>query len=120
MVNMMIIKTDVTEGTKRVMTDPIQNDGQTSPRANGILLQAKELTFRTRAGVNLLSDISFHIEPGEVVALTGLSRAGTAILLQCLAGLLAPSKGEVLIDGISLYANEKAFRATIGYVPPDL
>ncbi len=102
------------------MTDPVQNDGENALGTTGTLLQAKGLTLRSRNGASLLSDISFHIEPGELVALTGLSRSGTSILLQCLAGLIKPSNGEVLFDGVDLYANLKAFRPTIGYVPPEL
>ena len=110
---------DVTEGIKTVMTDPTQNDGEKTPGTSGVLLQAKGLTVRTRAGVSLLSDISFHIEPGNLVALTGLSRSGKSILLQSLAGLIEPAEGEILIDGINLYANLRAFRSSIGFVPAD-
>lgn len=101
------------------MTDPAQNDGEKVPATKGVLLQAKGLTIHTPAGVSLLSDISFHIEPGELVALTGLSRSGKSTLLQSLAGLLKPASGEILIDGINLYANLKAFRPTIGFVPAE-
>lgn len=101
------------------MTDPAQNDGEKVPETKGVLLQAKGLTIHTPAGVSLLSDISFHIEPGELVALTGLSRSGKSTLLQSLAGLLKPASGEILIDGINLYANLKAFRPTIGFVPAE-
>lgn len=98
------------------MTEPTQNEGEKAPGTTGVLLQAKGLTIRTRAGVSLLSDISFHIEPGELVALTGLRRSGKTVLLQSLAGLMVPESGEILIDGVSLYANLKAFRPTIGFV----
>lgn len=101
------------------MTDPAQNDGEKTPAPSGVLLQAKELSIRTRAGVSLLTDISFHIEPGELVALTDIGRSGKSTLLQCLAGLIQPESGEVLIDGISLYANLKAFRPKIGFVPTE-
>ena len=102
------------------MTDPVQNDGENTLGTTAVLLQVKGLTLQSRTGASLLSDISFHIEPGELVALTGLSRSGTAILLKCLAGLIKPSSGEILIDGVNLYANLKSFRPTIGYVPPEL
>ena len=102
------------------MTDPIQNDGEKkAPETTAVLLQAKGLTISTRAGVNLLSDISFHIEPGELVALIGFSRSGKSTLLQSLAGMIEPASGEILIDGVNLYANLKAFRSTIGFVPAD-
>jgi ABC-type multidrug transport system ATPase subunit len=113
----MTLKTDVTEGNRAVMTDPAQNDGQ--PARPGVLLQARGLTIRAGANTSLLSDISFHIEPGELVALTGLSRSGKSSLLQSLAGLARPTSGEILIDGVSLYANLKAFRPTIGFVPAE-
>jgi ABC transport system ATP-binding/permease protein len=109
----------VTEGIKTVMTDPTQNDGEKTPGTTGVLLQAKGLTIRTRAGVSLLSDISFHIEPGDLVALTGLSHSGKSVLLQSLAGLIEPTEGEILIDGVNLYANLNAFRSSIGFVPAE-
>jgi ABC-type multidrug transport system ATPase subunit len=102
------------------MTDPNQDDSQFIAANKGILLQAKKLTIQTRAGVTLLSDISFHIEPGELVALTGISYTGKSILLQSLAGLRTPASGEILIDGINLYANLKAFRSSIGFVPAEV
>jgi ABC-type multidrug transport system ATPase subunit len=107
------------EGIKSVMTDPIQKDGEKTQPPSGVLLQAKDLTVRTRAGTNILTDISFHIEPGEVVALTDLGRSGKSTLLQCLAGLIKPESGEILIDGVNLYSNLKAFRPIIGFVPAE-
>lgn len=107
------------EGIKSVMTDPIQKDGEKPQAPTGVLLQAKDLTVRTSAGNSVLTDISFHVEPGEVVALTDLGRSGKSTLLQCLAGLLKPERGEILIDGINLHANLKAFRPIIGFVPAE-
>lgn len=101
------------------MTDPTQNESEKTSGPSGVLLQVKELTIRNRAGETLLSDVSFHIEPGELVALTDLGRSGKSILLQSLAGILKPASGEILIDSINLYAHLKAFRPTIGYVPAE-
>lgn len=114
---MKIASTDLTEGKKAIMTEPAQNDGQEVPATKGVLLQAKGLTIEAQRGVSLLSDISFHIEPGEMVALTGLSRSGKSTLLQSLAGLLKPANGEILLDGIDLYTNLKSFRSAIAFVP---
>lgn len=99
------------------MTELNQNDNQKASAPAGVLLQAKALTIVTRAGETLLSDISFHIEPGELVALTGVSRSGKTTLLRSLAGLVKPDEGEILIDGVSLYDHLKAFRPSIGFVP---
>jgi ABC transport system ATP-binding/permease protein len=115
----MPMSADVKEGIKTVMTDPTQNDGEKAPGTSGVLVQAKGLTIRTRAGISLLSDVSFHIEPGDLVALSGLGHPGKSVLLKSLAGLMEPAEGEILIDGINLYANLKAFRSSIGFVPSD-
>ena len=118
-VKMTPISTEATEGIQPVMTDRAPKDGEKVLRTSGVLFQAKELTFRTRAGVTLFSDISFHIEPGELVALTGLSRSGKSILIRSLAGLLKPASGQIFVDGINLYENLKALRPSIGFVPAE-
>ena len=115
----MTVSTNVTEGNRAVMTDPAENDAQEIPATKGVLLQAKGITIRTPAGVSILSDISFHVEPGELISLTGMSHSGKSTLLQSLAGVLKPASGEILIDGINLYANLKAFRSSIGFVPAE-
>lgn len=102
------------------MTDSDQEDVQNvAAPPSGVLVQAKGLTIGTQAGENLISDISFHIEPGELIALTGVGRPGKSILLQTLAGLMKPDSGEILFDGVNLYANLKAFRSSIGFVPAE-
>ena len=54
--------------------------------------------------VNAVSDVSFKVEKGEMVAITGPSGAGKSTLLQICAGLMKPSNGSVTIDGNDLYA----------------
>jgi ABC-type multidrug transport system ATPase subunit len=111
---MTMVSANVTDKNKTIKTDPVQN----APGTNGALLQAMGLTVRARRGdATYPLDISFHIEPGELIALTGPSRSGISVLLQSLAGLLKPASGEILIDGVSLYAQLKAFRPAIGFVP---
>jgi ABC-type multidrug transport system ATPase subunit len=113
----MIARTDLNEENKVVMPDPGEGDGENALGAAAALLQAKEVTIRTPSGNAVLTDISFHVEPGELVAVAGLSRAGASALLKSLAGIWAPASGEFLIDGVSLYAHLRAFSPWIGYVP---
>jgi ABC-type multidrug transport system ATPase subunit/ABC-type multidrug transport system permease subunit len=120
MVNMAKSSTDVKVGHDAAMADLTEMDSEPTQPSKGALLQAKRVTINTRAGESLLSDISFHVEPGELISLTGLSDTGKSILLQSLAGLMKPSSGEILIDGVNLYANLKAFRSSIGYVPTEV
>ena len=50
----------------------------------------------------LFAGLSLKVQPGEFLAIKGDSGAGRSTLLQLMAGVLKPSAGEVLIDGINL------------------
>lgn len=66
----------------------------------------------------ILSDISFAVNPGEVVALVGPSGAGKSTLLRVLAGAQAPDAGEVRIDGASLSDwNREQLGRHLGFMP---
>ena len=63
--------------------------------------------------IGALEDISFSIEEGEFVSIAGPSGCGKTTLLSIIAGLEAPSGGEIRIDGaLSCGVNPK-----IGYMP---
>ncbi len=49
-----------------------------------------------------LSDISFHVKPGEIVALVGENGAGKTTLVKLVARLYDPDSGCILLDGIDL------------------
>lgn len=48
--------------------------------------------------VNALTDINFHVNPGELVAVIGPSGSGKSTFLKVIAGLLEPTSGNVIID----------------------
>src|SRR5512140_1029155 len=102
-----------------VNSDPAHMNGQYVKGSSPVLLQARGLILTMHSGEKLLFDVSFHIEPGELVALTGPSRSGKTSLLHSLAGLKKPTNGEISIDGVSLYSNQKTFRSSIGFVPAE-
>lgn len=52
--------------------------------------------------LTILQDISFSVMSGETVAIVGASGSGKSTLLGLLAGLDAPTSGEIRLDGISL------------------
>jgi osmoprotectant transport system ATP-binding protein len=63
-----------------------------------------------------IGPISLVIRPGETVALIGPSGAGKSTVLKLLLGLIAPDKGEVLLDGAPLDTRAPSVRRRFGYV----
>jgi ATP-binding cassette, subfamily B, bacterial CvaB/MchF/RaxB len=65
----------------------------------------------------VLEDINFIIEPGEFVTVMGPSGAGKTTLIKIMLGLLEPTRGEVLIDGVPLSTiGPRAYREHVGAV----
>ncbi|MBN1130813.1 MAG: ABC transporter ATP-binding protein [Chitinispirillaceae bacterium] len=62
-------------------------------------------TFSDEAGAfDVLKDVSFTVEKGEMIALLGVSGAGKTTLLQIIGGLDRPTAGEVLFEGKNIAA----------------
>ena len=51
------------------------------------------------ASLQVLDDIDLRVRPGEFIALVGQSGCGKSTILRLLAGLEAPSRGEILVNG---------------------
>ena len=47
-----------------------------------------------------LDNVSFHVEKGEVVGLIGSNGAGKSTLLKIISGVMKPTKGEVIVNGV--------------------
>jgi branched-chain amino acid transport system ATP-binding protein len=65
------------------------------------LLEVKELSV-SYGDVRALSDVSFEVEEGSIVALLGSNGAGKSTTLKAIAGLLRPSHGHVSFMGESI------------------
>jgi ABC-type nitrate/sulfonate/bicarbonate transport system ATPase subunit len=80
-----------------------------------ISVRGLSMTYDAARGgepVSALSDVSLELGDGEFVSVVGPSGCGKTTLLKILAGLLAPSAGEVLVDG-----EQRELLGRVGYMP---
>jgi len=64
-----------------------------------------------------VSDVSFRVQPGEIVGFLGPNGAGKTTTLRMLTGYLAPSSGTIRIDGIDAVDDSIRVRQRLGYMP---
>jgi ABC transport system ATP-binding/permease protein len=57
--------------------------------------------------------------PGKLIGIMGASGAGKTTLLNVLAGLVKPTKGEILINGFDIHTQKEKIHGVIGYVSQD-
>ncbi|HET8719222.1 MAG TPA: ABC transporter ATP-binding protein [Nocardioidaceae bacterium] len=70
------------------------------PSAPMLDVRGMQKTYGSGDGaVEAVRDLTFSVAPGELVCVVGPSGAGKTTLLKCIAGLLAPSGGEVVLEG---------------------
>ena len=78
------------------------------------LLEARELTV-SRGGEPLFEDLSFALEGGRVLTLTGPNGSGKTTLLRALCGLVQPDAGELLWRGEAIERSPD-FKQNVTYV----
>jgi len=80
-----------------------------------MLIQAQQLAYTYAPGTPLarpaLRGVDVEIGPGERVGILGPTGSGKSTLVQLLAGLLAPTAGRVLLDGVAAHGHSAAARA---------
>ena len=69
--------------------------------------------------MEILHDVSIHVEQGEIVSLIGPNGAGKSTLLKTIFGLLRAWRGKILLDGqdVTRVPAEKLVKRGIAYVP---
>ena len=64
-----------------------------------------------------LRDLTVRVEEGQCLVLLGRNGAGKTTALRCMAGVLMPSAGVVMVDGIDAAEDPAAVRAKVGLMP---
>lgn len=82
------------------------------------MLEARHLVKRY-FGVTVVDEVSFMVNPGEVVGYLGPNGSGKTTTGRMLTGLVEPSSGLVLFDGQPVSSDPIGFRKRLGYVPEE-
>jgi putative ABC transport system ATP-binding protein len=82
----------------------------------GVRLRAERVSVRLGSR-EILTRVDLEARPGRLVVVTGPAGSGKTTLLHVLAGILAPSAGEVTLDGVKLTGYGPGGPTTLGFVP---
>jgi ABC-2 type transport system ATP-binding protein len=64
-------------------------------------------------------DLSFTVEPGEVLGLVGPNGAGKTTTLRSLAGIITPSSGRIRIGGFDIATQPERAKALLAFIPDE-
>jgi len=76
----------------------------------------KDFADLRRGSVSALHDISFSVQPGEIVGLLGPNGAGKTTCLRILSTVLRPTSGRATIDGFDVAEQSEQVRMRIGFM----
>ena len=78
------------------------------------ILEIKNLSHVYSTGTpfehQALDDVNFYVDRGEFVGIIGHTGSGKSTLMQHMNGLLKPTSGEVLLDGVDIWTDKKNTR----------
>ena len=87
-----------------------------APRPPALLVERFSKTYE---GTQAVLDLSFSVEPGEILGLVGPNGAGKTTTLRSIAGVLPLQQGRVVIDGVSLADDEARAKERLAWIPDD-
>src|SRR5690554_1676835 len=76
-----------------------------------------EALSRNYGDFQAVRNVSFQIQPGEIVGLLGHNGAGKTTIMKMLTGFIEPSAGNILINGKNLRDHSSELRRDMGYLP---
>jgi len=97
-------------------------DARTTPLSNAPALTFDNVTWTyPETGIQALNQVSFSVNAGETVGITGRTGSGKSTILQLAMRMMDPSAGTIALDGTPLHEWDlKAMRSGYGYVPQDV
>ena len=85
-------------------------------RGSGLKGMIKTLFSRKYEEIRAVDNISFDIQEGEIVGYIGANGAGKSTTIKMMSGILHPTSGEVIVDGMTFDKNRKKINKEMGVV----
>ncbi len=87
----------------------------------GPAFSVENLTVLDLNGQAVVDDLSFHIQPGEILGIAGVQGNGQTELAEAILGLAPPAAGSIVLDGIELVGKtpRQVLHSGVGFVPED-
>ena len=82
------------------------------------MISATELT-KLYGDFTAVRGISFHVAPGEILGLVGPNGAGKTTTLRCLAGIISPTSGTIVVDGHDMRGDPIAAKRALAFIPDE-
>lgn len=87
----------------------------------GADIAVRDLSFRyPNTESDTLINISLELKKGECIAFIGTSGAGKSTLVDVMLGLLTPTKGAIMVDGVNIQSDLRQWQDRLGYVPQSI
>lgn len=107
--------------SKLLEENPARETGMPLPAPTGVLSVESVTAGPPGTRQAVLSNVSFKLEPGDVLAVVGPSGSGKSTLARLLVGVWAPQLGKVRLDGADLSLwNKDLLGPHLGYLPQDI
>jgi ATP-binding cassette subfamily C protein len=111
------VEEDLAQGTHAV-TVAQHEDARPEPLPFEREIQLSAVRFRYEdAEDDSLRDIDLTIARGDSIGLVGPTGGGKSTLADILLGLLEPTEGDVLVDGVDIRGRTRAWQCNVGMVP---
>lgn len=81
-------------------------------------LELEDVSFAyERSSARALDEVNLRVEAGDVLGIMGRSGAGKSTLADLLLGLLEPSTGRVLVNGVDIAGDPSWWQSQVAYIP---